>query len=507
MPDLVFPAVSLLTLLVTTALFLLKEPRSLSPLPPGPRGLPLIGNLLDWPFESGWLTFAEWGKKFGDIIHIEIFGVHIVILNAYETAQHLMNQASYSDRPPLAMVGDLMGFMPSIVLSPYGDHWKAMRRITQQSLNRAASATFLPSQLTDARMLLQQLLENPRKHISCIRFALGKNIIENTYGIPIDSPTSEFVQISRETHEVIQNAVIPGSFLVDIFPSLRWIPSFFPGAGFKRLARLARKHGQHMVDGAFAESKKAAMRDGAIPSLVGTLLQSDPQDMTQDQYEYVVKWAAGSLYGAGTESTVSSISTFVLMMAKHPEIQKRAQAELDSVLSSNRLPTFEDRDSLPYLDSVIKEVLRTHPPTPLGIAHRLSEDDVYAGYHLPRGSIILSNIWAMSKDPRQYTDPLTFNPDRYSKENLAPELDSANLVFGFGRRACLGTHYATAAIYITVASILAVFDIRAQDEDGVNVVVKAEYTGGFVSHPKAFPCRLVPRSQAAIELIKAGTLI
>ncbi|KAH9970119.1 cytochrome P450 [Lactifluus volemus] len=498
-PEAIYIAVAILTVG-----FLVRSRRGASalPLPPGPRGWPLIDNLFDWPFESAWIPFAEWSKMFGDIIHVKIFGMHIVILSSHDTASSLMSQASYSDRPILTMVGTLMNFTPSLVLAPYGEHWKAMRRITQQSLNRHSSLALLPSQLLDARLLLQELVTRPENYIGAIRYALGKNIIENTYGIRITSPDSEYVKLSRETHEVIQNAVVPGSFFVDVFPALRFIPDWLPGAGFKRLARIAKARGEHMVDGAFDAAKKAMSSDDSMQSLVGSLLSSEcPKEMTREEYEYTIKWAAGSLYGAGTESTTSSITTFLLTMVLFPDVQKRVQAELDAVVGRKRLPTFEDRSSLPYLEATIKESLRFHPPTPLAIAHRLIEDDVVQGYHIPKGSIILPNIWAMNMNEKQYEHPERFDPERYL--GATPALESP--VFGFGRRACLGVHYSTAAIFITVASMLSVFDLRAQDKDGKEVQIEPAFTGGFVSHPKPFPLRLVLRSQESAELIKAGT--
>ncbi|KAI0298785.1 cytochrome P450 [Multifurca ochricompacta] len=529
------PEALYISVAILTVAFLIRRRRRASslPLPPGPRGWPLIDNLFDWPFESAWIPFAAWSKVFGDIIHLKIFGLHIVIISSYDTATSLMTQASYSDRPILTMVGKLMNFTPSIVLAPYGDHWKSMRRITQQSLNRSSSLAFLPSQLGDARLLLQELLVHPENYIGAIRYALGKNIIENTYGIRITSPSSEYVKLSRETHEVIQNAVVPGSFFVDVFPALRFIPEWFPGAGFKRLARIAKARGEHMVDGAFDAAKKAMASEDSMVSLVGNLLSSEgPKEMTREEYEYTIKWAAGSLYGAPPDlpylicssKTTSGIATFLLTMVLFPDVQKKVQAELDAVVGRKRLPTFEDRASLPYLEATIKESLRFHPPTPLGIAHRLIEDDVVQGYHIPKGAIILPNIWAMNMNEKQYEHPERFNPERY----LGPSPALESPVFGFGRRACLGVHYSTAAIFITVASILSVFDLRAQDKDGKDVEIEPAFTGGKQmmvtclsnrqteltippfpphsrSHPKPFPCRLISRSPESIELIKAGT--
>ncbi|THH18356.1 hypothetical protein EW146_g2619 [Bondarzewia mesenterica] len=541
-----------------------------SPLPPGPARLPLIGNLLDWPIQAGWLRFTEWSKIYGDVVHIEIFGVHVVILNSVETAQGLMNQAIYSDRPYLAMAGELMGFSPSIVLSPYNDHWKAMRKLTHQHLNKLACQELQPSQALDTKLLLRLFLETPHEYRSSLRYVLGKNLIENTYGITVESPSNQFVKLSRETHEVIQNAVIPGSFFVDIFPSLKYVPAWLPGAGFKHLARLARGRGARMVDTPFLEVKRSMENGTPNASVVASLLQDTVHDeMGKDEYEFTVKWAAGSLYGAGTESTVSALETFFLMMALNPGVQKKAHEELDRVVGKDRLPAFEDRDSLPYIEAIMKETLRGKLSerdlsvlTRLGIqvsrigcrkttctkvntwrhdvGTRKQEDSPPAelffctGYHLPKGAIVISNIWGMSKDARYYKEPMRFKPERFLKSpggGEEPELDPAALVFGFGRRACLGVHYSTATLYITMASVLAAFEIRAQDEQGVDVDVQPDFTGGFVrytflcwvpvgltladsitrlaffffcpffSHPKPFPCRIVPRSKAAVDLV------
>ena len=201
-------------------------------------------------------------------------------------------------------------------------------------------------------------------------------------------------------------------------------------------------------------------------------------------------------------------------MVLFPDVQKRIQAELDAVVGRKRLPTFEDRASLPYLEATIKESLRFHPPTPLGIAHRLVEDDIvegdysriisiyttlacfsftllsswptacsltiryvikHKGYHIPKGSIVLPNIWAMNMNEKQYDHPERFDPGRY----LGPMPALESPVFGFGRRACLGVHYSLAAIFITTASILSVFDLRAQDKDGKDVQIEPAFTGGM----------------------------
>ncbi|KAJ7087130.1 cytochrome P450 [Mycena epipterygia] len=475
--------------------------RVTSQFPPGPSPLPILGNLFDWPVHSGWLTFTEWTKKYGDLVHIQILGVHIIVIGSIEIAQDLMNQAIYSDRPRLPMAGELMGFSPSIVLSPYGEHWRAMRKITTRFLGKSM-ATLWPSIISDSRLLVRTIFESPDEYRSAIRFALGKNIIENTYGIKVEDPTNQFISMSRQTHETIQHAVVPGSFLVDVFPILKHVPSWLPGAGFKQLAHVAKSRGQKMVNTPFEISKAVHMPNESnhamVPSLLRDFNSTDPPGKQHSaEIELQIKWAAASLYGAGTESTASALSTFVFMMATHPEIQQKAQREIDAVTQGTRLPTNEDLKDLPYIDAIMKETLRFHAPTPLGIAHRLTQDDIYKGYHLPKGAIILANIWGMNRDSRYYTNATQFSPERFLEFGDEIELDPATSVFGFGRRACLGVQYATAVLFINMASILSVYSISTENTD-----IQPSFSGGFVSHVRPIQYSITPRSVLAEQLIR-----
>ena len=123
-------------------------------------------------------------------------------------------------------------------------------------------------------------------------------------------------------------------------------------------------------------------------------------------------------------------------MVLNPEVMKKAQQELDRVVGKGRLPDFSDRDNLPYIDAVVKEILRWNPPLPIGVPYRLMQDDVYRGYFIPAGTTVIQNAWAICRDPTIYPDPETFNPDRFLKDgNLDPSVsDPEDRVFGAGRR-------------------------------------------------------------------------
>ena len=123
-------------------------------------------------------------------------------------------------------------------------------------------------------------------------------------------------------------------------------------------------------------------------------------------------------------------------MVLNPDVMKKAQEELDRVVGKEHLPDFSDKDKLPYIDALVKELLRWNPPVPVGVPKRATQDDVYRGYFIPEGATVMENIWAIFRDPNIYPDPETFNPDRFLKdgENNPLILNPEDRVFGSGRR-------------------------------------------------------------------------
>jgi len=204
--------------------------------------------------------------------------------------------------------------------------------------------------------------------------------------------------------------------------------------------------------------------------------------------------------------SVSVMVSFILSMVTHPEVQKRAQDDLDHVVGANRLPLFTDRESLPYIDCIVWECLRLNPVTPLSVPRTVSQDDDYRGFHIPKGTTILPNVWAILHDENFYPDAHLFKPERFAdreKNVLAGLNDIPDPAFGFGRRMCPGRWLAFEIIWIAVASLLSVYNFRkALDENGLPIEPVVEYTSSLLSHPKPFKCTIVPRHEAAIVLIK-----
>jgi len=185
-------------------------------------------------------------------------------------------------------------------------------------------------------------------------------------------------------------------------------------------------------------------------------------------------------------------------MVLHPEVQKNAHAELDRVVGPDRLPAFEDRASLPYIEAIVSELLRWHVATPLGGPRYIYVDDEYQGYRIPKQTFILGNAWAILHDPVQYPDPDKFIPERFLSEdgtyNRSVQ-DPDIACFGFGRRICPGRHLARDMLYIHVASTLHAFDITsALDDNGEPIEIEYAVTPGFKVDPIPFKCAIKPRA-------------
>jgi len=216
-----------------------------------------------------------------------------------------------------------------------------------------------------------------------------------------------------------------------------------------------------------------------------------------------IKWSAASLYSGGADTTVSAIYSFFLAMTLFPEAQKKAQAEIDVVIGNDRLPSFSDRTQLPYVEALAMEVLRWHVVGPLAIPHQVLEDDVHEGFFIPRGSLVVANIWAMMRDERVYSTPSQFNPERYiPAAGNELQQDPRTVCFGFGRRVCAGLKLADASLWISCAMSLAVFDITKAVENGVEIRPMVDSTPGTISHPVPFKCSIKPRSSKATALIQ-----
>ncbi|KAL1850990.1 hypothetical protein Daus18300_012724 [Diaporthe australafricana] len=321
------------------------------------------------------------------------------------------------------------------------------------------------------------------------------------YGYTIEPHKRDpLVEIADQALLQFSAATVPGAWLVDTIPLLRYLPTWAPGAEFQRtaikwkatLAELAEKPMQFV--------RKQMKEQQFDTSYVSAIYEKADGKMSEEE-EHVLKYSAASLYTGGADTSVSSMAAFFLAMTLYPEVQHKAREEIDRVVGDGRLPTVNDRASLPYIEAVLKETFRWHPIAPMGLPHCVTEDNVFQGYLIPKDAMILPNIWWFTHDPSVYHNPEAFDPSRFLGPNPPP--GPMELVFGFGRRACPGKQLADSSVWLTVARSLAVFDIsKGLDDAGNEIVPEVRFSPGILSHPDPFKAVVKPRSSRHEALIR-----
>lgn len=484
--------------------------RSSHPLPPSPKGLPVLGNLLDLAGDDVHVKCRDWSRQFGDdIISLNVLGSTMVVLNSAKAVSDIFDKkgSNFSDRPDMPMIVDLMGWDWTFALMRYGPRWKEHRRVFHSHFNHSV-VEHQVVQLEVSRELLTLLLTSPKKYREHMRHYTAHVIMKRVYGHTVSDNNDPYVRLVEEASQSTSEAAVPGAFLVDLFPSLKHVPEWMPGAGFKTKAKEWRKLSQAMINVPYDMVKEKFENGTAVPCFVSTCLEQNAASAAAGKgetlTEELIKDSAAVSYAAGADTSVSTLTTFILAMTLHPEAQKRAQAELDAVLG-DRLPTFADKDDLPYVTAIMKEVFRWIPVLPLAVPHRAINSDRYKDFHIPAGASVLGNAWAILHDETIYVEPEKFKPERFIGNNLPDPAE--NGAFGFGRRACAGKSMAMDTIWIAIASVLSVYNIaKAVDERGNVITPQLKLKPGTVRHPAPFECVIEPRSAAALALIQHAHL-
>ncbi|KIJ12560.1 hypothetical protein PAXINDRAFT_14641 [Paxillus involutus ATCC 200175] len=491
------------------------------PLPPGPTPVPLLGNILSLDTDAPWKTYIEWQTKYGDVLYVRLLDQEVVILNLQSDAVELLEKRSriYSDRPFVATV-EPYGFGCAFGFACYGDHLRLCRRISHQTFRADAALVFRPMQLRTARQMIVNMIDQPDQyasHYSTFAAAVVTSAIYDYEPGPRDDP---IVHIIDNFLQASMPAVTPEKAIpLKIFPFLLRIPDWFPGSSIKREARASSEWAVKMMETPYqyVQKRMESSQDPTFSMVADHITRMQKYDEPhRSDYTIALKHASVSNVIGGTETTSSLLMTFTLAMVENPHAWKRAQAEIDAVLGMNRLPEYEDRPSLPYVEAILRETMRWQPVVPL-VSHAASSSDIYKGFHIPKGmscvytkiprghlcyitgATIVANVWAMSRDEARYPNGDQFAPERFlTVEGTLTDDNPAEYIFGFGRRICPGQHTGDASLWISIATMLATLEFNlAKDAEGKDVISKPTYASGLTRHPVTFPCRISPRSHVS----------
>ncbi|KAF9552265.1 cytochrome P450 [Agrocybe pediades] len=494
--------VTLLLGVLWVSLYLIRRMKPGHSMPPSPPADPLIGHMRMIPEHDAHLFFHELSKKYGKIISLRVPRRTLIILNSAKAAVDLLEKRSsvYSDRPS-SDVMSLMGFVSNLVFFPYGENFRRHRRLLNEYFHQKKCISYQGVQEQEAHRLIHSLEASPEKFEDHLNRYSASIILNVAHGHQVQGEDDEYMKIAEAVEYAITHCAPPGSNFVDMFPFLKNMPSWIPGTFAATQARLFRPAVDRMHDYPFEDAKRKQAAGSSVESLLSCELEKINREGENYMYSAQdVKGATAVVYIAGADTTFCTLLIFMLAMVLYPEAQIKAQEELDRLTGGTRLPTFEDRNSLPYLENLVQETYRWHSSVPSGIPHRCMEDDIYEGMFIPKGSIVIANTHAMMRDEDVYREPDKFDPGRYDRGEPYPVSQ-----FGFGRRICPGRHLADASVFIAIASILAVYRVEPiTDNAGKPILPPEEFESAITSRPKPFKCHITPRNKELITSQGSG---
>ncbi|KAJ7123607.1 cytochrome P450 [Mycena epipterygia] len=500
-----FQSAALASVVVSAVFLKLFHANRRSKLPPGPPGVFFFGNLFQLSSRV-WLDFSTWkavyGQFSGDFNRSHITHCQpIVVLNTSKAAADLLDRRAgiYSDRPENIVASELMTDGLLMVFSHYGDIWRRMRRAVHEGLHKTVVNKFHPIQAKEAILLTHHLLVNPSAWDSHFRRTSASVILSMVYDIPpLLSEHDPKITLINDFVERLVHAAYPGTYLVEYFTWMRYFPTWL--AKWKRDALEQHRVDNAMFEALFNEVVHRVAQGDQGTSFCGTLLEQEDRHGLNEKES---AWLAATLYSGGAETSSAVLAWFLFVMLSFPKVMRQAQEELDTVIGRSRMPTFADYNNLPYLRALVKETLRWMPLAPIGLPHRLIQDDYYEGHFIPKGSIVIANVWALNRDPEIYgADAHLFEPSRHLDKNgqltvMFPETKGeGHHSFGFGRRICVGQHVANNSLFINIANILWAFTISPlTDAHGVPILPEQteSVNMGLVIRPPPFKCVFTPR--------------
>ncbi|KAE9397022.1 cytochrome P450 [Gymnopus androsaceus JB14] len=479
--------------------FIVLGRRRRAQLPPGPPRHWILGNLLDLIKTDDLLASVDkWQDSYGDIVSLECFGVTVIILNTLECCIDLLERrpSNYSHRPKMPFVRELVGLDKSFGFMDHCEESVRGRRVANLAFKPSALRQYSPALQDNVVILMQDLVNFPQGFEGVLERRNIQLALSLIFGITLDGTNQHYITTTMDCVYKIAGNVLPGSRIVDFLPFLMYLPSWVP---FKREAKQLNALVNDAFGTPFEDAKRRMADGGPLSSFVSLILSSEEiqGDINTEDFQEMMKWASGTMFMAAAESTTSTIRIFFKAMARFPQVQARAQEELDRVLG-NRLPTMNDRPSLQYLNALLQEVIRWESIVPSGFPRRTDADDTYRGMFIPKGAVILANSRSISRHEHGNGSPDEFEPGRFLKGGGArPVMD---YVFGFGKRACPGRFLAEASVWITIVSVLKCFNIVQLEGSGK---LPTAHRSGVIQGTTSLECKVIPRDEVHRAMIQS----
>ncbi|XP_034544780.1 cytochrome P450 2U1 [Notolabrus celidotus] len=457
-----------------------------SNIPPGPKPWPVVGNFGGFLVPSfiqrrfghqtsstekrsavGVLT--ELTKLYGNVYSLFVGSQLVVVLNGYEVIRDAFSNHPevFSDRPDIPAIS-IMTKRKGIVFAPYGPVWRKQRKFCHATLRSfgLGKLSLEPCILQGLDTIKTELLRLNKESggagvdlAPLISHAVSNVICSLILGQRFHHKDREFRSMLDLMDRGLEICVNSPAVLINVFPLFYYLP-------FGVFKELRQVEGDITM---FLKRFIARHRETLDPEnprdltdmyLMEMLAQQAAGNVDSSFTEDYLFYIIGDLFIAGTDTTANSVLWVLLYLILHPDIQDKVQVEIDEVVGTHRVPSLTDKGALPFTEATIMEVQRLTVVVPLGIPHMASETTEFRSYTIPKGTVVLPNLWSVHRDPTVWDDPDTFNPARFLDDEGNLMRKEFFIPFGIGRRVCMGEQLAKMELFLTVTSLLQTFKFK-----------------------------------------------
>ncbi|KAJ0969448.1 hypothetical protein J5N97_022325 [Dioscorea zingiberensis] len=456
-----------LTLLLLSIKLILSKRSSLR-LPPSPWKLPLIGNL----HQLGLLphkSLHKLARKHGPLMHLQLGQVPALVVSSSQMAREIFktHDLIFANRPILRATEILLYGGLDMGFAPYGEHWRQLRKIcviNLLSMKRVQS--FQAAREEEVAHLMDKISQACSLHpLESLNMSQVLNLFSNDM-----TCRALMGKLSGEEgrnilfHKLIEENILllSGFNLVDYFPSLGWLSSLLGlDERYKRISSKWEAVLCQIIQEHSIRNGEKTKDDGFVDTLLS--LQKDP-NMEISLTDEIIKALLMDLFGAGIDTTYIALEWSMSELIKNPQMMRKLQDEVRGVAFGQSMVKEEDLSKMSYLKSLIKEVLRLHPPTPLLLPRESMDSCQIEGYDIPRKTRVVINYWSIARDPKIWDYPEEFRPERFIDNPIDFKgQDYEYIPFGSGRRVCPGMQFAISTIELALANLVYRFDWKLVD--------------------------------------------
>ncbi|KAL3887168.1 hypothetical protein ACJMK2_027118 [Sinanodonta woodiana] len=441
-------------------------------IPPFPKPvLPIFGNLLSLVNKDVLEYFRKLRNEYGDIYSFYMGSKLMIVINGYSAIKEALvqNGRFFSDRP-INFVSETLKSNNGIVFTS-GAKWKEHRRFAVNALQEFGFGrpSFEQNILDEAQELIRIIEEQnglPFQPKGIVNTCVANVISQIVFGKRFKHTDANFRDFLNKM-DLASTHLGNASVLVNCFPFLQYLPGDpLKMRLMKENSEIFQKWFESMVQEHRNTYQKGTARD-FIDLFISEANEREEADEISTFTDLQLYESLGDIFGAGSETTATTIRWILLQFLNFPEIQNKCFKEIDQVVGRKRLPQLRDKKHLPYLEATIMETLRVYPVAPLAVPHTVSKEIIFRGYHIPQGTTVLVNLDSVLRDPSTFKDPDVFRPERYLDEDGQITKPEEHIPFSIGRRVCLGESVARMELFIFIASLVQKFEFVPAERDKV----------------------------------------